>query len=134
MNAVDTNILLYARDPRDQNKQQIAADLIQSLSQPVLIWQVACEYVAASRKLQTANYGPDRAWFDVIRLSRLWPLQLPTSRVLKEAQSLNERHSLSVWDALLVAACLEAGVTTLYTEDLQDGLSVDRLKVVNPFL
>src|SRR5580704_14629226 len=45
MNAFDTNILLYARDPRDQIEQEIAFDLIQSLTDPVLLWQVACEYV-----------------------------------------------------------------------------------------
>ena len=41
--------------------------------------------------------------------------------------------SLSHWDSLLLAACLEAGVETLYSEDLQDGANYDSVRVVNPF-
>jgi len=42
------------------------------------------------------------------------------------------RFSLSHWDSIVVAACLEANVETLYTEDF--GYSdIDRLKIVNTF-
>jgi predicted nucleic acid-binding protein len=44
-----------------------------------------------------------------------------------------QRYSLSSWDALLVAACLEAGVTRLYTEDFDDSVKKEGLEVVNPF-
>jgi predicted nucleic acid-binding protein len=47
MRAVDTNILIYAHDPQGASKQQIAIDLIQSLTDGVLLWQVACEYLSA---------------------------------------------------------------------------------------
>jgi predicted nucleic acid-binding protein len=43
MNAVDTNILIYARDPRDPTKQALATALLSSLTDAVLLWQVACE-------------------------------------------------------------------------------------------
>jgi len=52
MNAVDTNILIYVNDPRDAIKQGIASSLIASMTDGVLLWQVACEYLAASRKLE----------------------------------------------------------------------------------
>lgn len=51
MNAVDTNILIYAHDTRYPVKLAIAEALIRTLTDGVLLWQVACEYVAASRKL-----------------------------------------------------------------------------------
>jgi predicted nucleic acid-binding protein len=42
------------------------------------------------------------------------------------------RFSLSHWDFMIIAACLESSVQTLYTEDL--GYStIDGLKIVNPF-
>jgi hypothetical protein len=50
MNAVDTNILLYVHDPRDPAKQAVAASLLQSLTDGVLLWQVACEYLATAQK------------------------------------------------------------------------------------
>jgi predicted nucleic acid-binding protein len=56
MNAVDTNVLLYVHDPRDATKQATAANLLQSLTDGVLLWQVTCEYLAASRKLVPFGY------------------------------------------------------------------------------
>lgn len=50
MNAVDTNVLLYAHDPRDPDKQATAAALLQSLTDGVLLWQVACEYLVVTNK------------------------------------------------------------------------------------
>jgi predicted nucleic acid-binding protein len=45
-----------------------------------------------------------------------------------------ERYRFSFSDALIVAAALESGCTTLFSEDLQDGQVIDRtLTVRNPF-
>jgi predicted nucleic acid-binding protein len=49
MNAVDTNILIYAHDTRYPAKLVIAETLIRTLMDGILLWQVACEYVAAVR-------------------------------------------------------------------------------------
>ena len=50
------------------------------------------------------------------------------------AFDLLRRYNLSVYDAVLIAAALEAGCVTFYSEDMQDGLVVDgRLTIVNPF-
>ncbi len=56
MNAVDTNILIYVNDPRDPVKRTIAVSLVSALTEGVLLWQVACEYLAASRKLEPLGY------------------------------------------------------------------------------
>lgn len=47
MNAVDTNVLIYVHDPRDREKQATADALVRSLIDGVLLWQVACEFIAA---------------------------------------------------------------------------------------
>jgi predicted nucleic acid-binding protein len=51
MIAVDTNVLIYACDQSEPRRQTIALDLIAATSNGVLLWQVACEFLAASRKL-----------------------------------------------------------------------------------
>jgi predicted nucleic acid-binding protein len=56
MNAVDTNVLIYVNDSRYPSEQAIAASLVANLTEGVLIWQVACEYLAASRKLEPFGY------------------------------------------------------------------------------
>ena len=132
MNAVDTNILIYINDPRDPAKQAIAASLVSSLTDGVLIWQVACEYLAASRKLEPLGYNRVQAYQDIRDLQQVWYTVLPTWAVIDRAEDLMNRFSLSHWDSMVVAACLEANVATLYTEDF--GYSdIDGLKIVNPF-
>jgi predicted nucleic acid-binding protein len=56
MIALDTNILIYACDKADLKRQQVALDLISSANDGVLLWQVACEFVAASRKLSVGAW------------------------------------------------------------------------------
>jgi predicted nucleic acid-binding protein len=51
MIALDTNVLIYACDKSDPARQQIALDLVANTTDGVILWQVACEFVAASRKL-----------------------------------------------------------------------------------
>lgn len=48
---------------------------------------------------------------------------------------LSERYQLSFYDASIISAALLAGCETLWSEDMQHGLTVDgRLTVRNPFL
>ena len=133
MNAVDTNILIYAHDTRYPDKLVIAESLIRTLTDGVLLWQVACEYVAASRKLAVLGFSPDKAWQDVYKLQKLWNTQLPTWEGLRRAEGLMNRYSLSSWDALIIAACLESGVTRLYSEDFDVSAQAEGLEIVNPF-
>ncbi|HLP87251.1 MAG TPA: PIN domain-containing protein [Nostocaceae cyanobacterium] len=132
MNAVDTNILIYINDPRDPVKQAIATSLVSNLTDCALLWQVACEYLAASRKLEPLGYSSAQAYQYIRDLQQVWYTVLPTWNVLDRAENLMNRFSLSHWDSMIVAACLEANVHTLYTEDF--GYSnIDGLNIVNPF-
>ena len=132
MNAVDTNILIYVNDPRDRVKQEIAISLISALVKGVLLWQVACEYLAASRKLESLGYNRVQAYQYVRDLQQVWDTALPTQSVLDRAENLMNRFSLSHWDAMIVAACLEAKVERLFTEDF-GYLNIDGLEIINPF-
>jgi predicted nucleic acid-binding protein len=133
MNAVDTNILIYAHDPRDPAKQAIADDLIEALIDGALLWQVACEYIAASRKLEPFGYSHEKAWREISRLQRLWTTKLPSWPVMIKAEELFNRYSLSFWDAMLIAACVVGGVTCLYSEDFDGYANIDGLSLINPF-
>ncbi len=134
MNAVDTNVLIYVHDDRDPAKKFAARELVDSLQNGVLLWQVACEYLAATRKLAPQGYTLDDGKQDIDDLRQFWQTALPTWAVFDQSHDVMKRYSLSNWDALLVAACLDAGVQTLYTEDLGAPRSIDGLEIVNPFL
>jgi len=137
MNAVDTNILLYSVDLEVPDKQAVAGELLVQLSSSadaILMWQVATEFLSNLRRWQhadriTASDVDD--YFDAVY--QVFPLALPTRSVLDRSLDLFARYSLSHWDSLLVAACLESGVTKLYSEDMGHNSDYDGLTVVNPF-
>lgn len=133
MNAVDTNVLIYVHDRRSPAKQAIAESLVQSLPDAVLLWQVACEYIAASRKLENLGYSREQAWHYLRELQMLWTTKLPSWDVMDRAEALSQKYSLSFWDALLIAACLEGGVTRLYSEDFDASAQSEGLEIINPF-
>ncbi len=138
MNAVDTNVLVYFLDANEPAKQAKAQDLYSRLSQPpvntVLLWQVAGEWLNRLRKWEAAKRISDADVESYLRdLLAVFPLVVPSSQALGQYFGLFNRYSLSHWDAMLLAACKEAGVTTLYSEDLQAGASYDGVTVVNPF-
>jgi len=49
------------------------------------------------------------------------------------SMAASQRHQLSIWDALILQAALDAGCDTLLSEDLQTGQRFGTLEVVNPF-
>ena len=133
MNAVDTNVLIYARDPRDAAKQATATSLISAMTDGVLLWQVACEYVAASRKLEKFGYDQTQAIADLADMRGAWRTALPQWENFDRAERLLRKYRLSFWDAMIVSACLEGGVTRLYSEDFDDSARAEGLEVINPF-
>jgi predicted nucleic acid-binding protein len=133
MNAVDTNVLIYAHDPRDPKKQATAISLIESLADVALLWQVACEYVSASKKLESFGYSRADAWKDILELRLVWDAVLPSWEVADRAQQLLDRYGLSYWDAMIVAACLEAGVTRMFSEDSLGCDNIEGLEIIDPF-
>jgi predicted nucleic acid-binding protein len=134
MDAVDTNILIYAHDPRDPRKQKIAAALIPSIQDGALLWQVACEYIANSRKLASWGVNLANACQNIRDLQRVWTTVLPDWGMLAETERLLGAHSLQVWDAFLIAACRSAGITKLYSEDFGDPpKGIAGVTIINPF-
>ncbi len=133
MIALDTNLLIYACDRADPHRQSRAIELISSAIEGVLLWQVACEFVAASRKLGAQGFTPTNAWQRLSDYLALFPLILPAPGVLERARVLHTQDGWSFWDAMIVAACLECGVTRLYSEDLPGRPVPGPLEIINPF-
>jgi predicted nucleic acid-binding protein len=61
------------------------------------------------------------------------PLVLPTDGNLARAKALHLTRGASLWDALIIAACVEAGVGTFHSEDLPGFDDVEGVRVINPF-
>ncbi|HEX2339698.1 MAG TPA: PIN domain-containing protein [Vicinamibacterales bacterium] len=133
MIAVDTNVLIYACDQADAKRQKVALDLITNAQDGVLLWQVGCEFISASRKLHKQGFTSTHAWNRLAEFRDLLPLVLPTDGILARAKELHLVRKASLWDALILAACVEAGVDTFYSEDLPGFDDFEGVRVVNPF-
>jgi predicted nucleic acid-binding protein len=49
------------------------------------------------------------------------------------ALRIAQRYGFHIYDSLIVAAAIEAGCTTLYSEDMQHNQTIGSLTVRNPF-
>jgi len=139
MNAADTNVYVYALDADEPAKQAKALalfdQLIQERTDTVLIWQVAAEFLNQLRKWESkGRLAPAAVDAAFQRFRPMFALRTPTEVVFQISSDLRSRFSLSHWDSMLLAACKEAGVTTLYSEDLDAATDYDGLRVVNPFV
>lgn len=138
MNAVDTNVFVYALDVDEPVKQAKAQNLFQLLvsksGATVMMWQVASELLSNLRKRESAGRITSAEVDSHFRnFLAMFPLATPRAQVFSIYFDLRKRFSLSHWDTLLLAACKEAGVTTLYSEDMDAGTDYDGLAIVNPF-
>ncbi len=135
MNAVDTNILIYSIDAADEKKRRRSLELIESLplGETIIRWQVACEVAAVIRSM--SNTGRFKGNFEeaVSSLRACFPIVVPAISSLDRSLRIQRDDQVSPWDALLIAACADAGVTQLYTEDLQSKRVIDGVQIVNPF-
>lgn len=138
MIAIDTNVLIYAIDLEDLTKHDQANALLDGLAtvdeECVCPWQVACELLAFLRRQQSLLLMSRETVVEVIgRVLNTYPLTCPSPATFASAVDLHQRYSLSHWDSLLLAACVDAGVDTLYSEDMSDGMTYDSVTVINPF-
>jgi predicted nucleic acid-binding protein len=137
MNAIDTNIFLYSVDRHEPAKQLKAQQLLQQLrstAQPAfLLWQVQGELVRQLRRWRDQGKLTHAEFVQHVQALRsLFPLLLPTAPVLDRALDLADRFSISHWDSMLLGAFKEAGITTLYTEDMGAPTIIDGIQLINP--
>jgi predicted nucleic acid-binding protein len=134
---VDTNIWLYAlvepQSAPDSEKHRRAATFIRGLTRPVVSSQVVRE-LCRNLVRKSAMTEPD-----LQRLIRDWYPSCDVHASNEEqhllASRLRESTGFSFWDSLIVASALDAGCSTLYSEDMQHGQVIDgRLTVLNPLL
>lgn len=138
MNAIDTNVLVYFIDADEPVKRLQATELLERLgeegTETVLPWQVAGEFLSCLRRWENeGRIKRDDTLQHMNQLESTFPLIIPAQSILRVSLDLSSRYSLSHWDSMLLAACIEAGVDTLYTEDLDAGTTYGSVRIENPF-
>lgn len=131
---VDTNILVYAHDVDADEKHRKAKQLVMDLwhrdTVPVISIQVLQElYINLCRQKISGKICKD-----IISDYLEWTVIENSAMLLLEGIRIRERYKLSLWDALIIAAALQSGCETLYSEDLNDGQTFDTVTIRNPLL
>lgn len=126
----DTNVLIYAVAKNDTRASKAEA-LLESGG--IVSVQSLNESVSVARRKLDMSWAEVRDFLDIIRTfcPKPVPISLDTHNA---AVAIAEKYGYGIYDALIVAAALEAGCKTLYSEDLQHGQIINRqLTVRNPF-
>ena len=125
----DTNVLIYlASDNKpkaDRAEQLIVAGGIISV-------QVLNEIANVARRKLHLSWIETKTFLTTIRaLLTVFPVSIETHDA---GIALAQRLGLSIYDAMIVAAAMEADCTTLWSEDMHHGLLIDkRMRIANPF-
>lgn len=128
--AVDTNVLVHLYDDEAAPARQIAEQLVSE--RPVISQQIISEYLNVTRRILSLPKAEILARCNaVFARCEIAPV---THATLADAARLVNRYDFQLFDALIVAAALEAGCTTLYSADFQHQQLIDgRLRLLNPF-
>jgi len=128
--ALDTNILVYGHSG-DSRKKQIGRTLMNDV--PVISSQVISEYLnVMQRVFKKEKNELIQTTALLLRNCIIKPVAISTVEL---AARLIKRYDFQLFDGLIVASALEAGCDVLYSEDMQNGLIVEKyLTITNPYL
>jgi predicted nucleic acid-binding protein len=135
MRFLDSNILLYSisTDRDEAAKRDIAAGLLAQRDNALSVQVLQEFYVQATRATR-----PDALPHDIaVGLIRTWlrfPVQDITLPVMSAALDIKASFGLSYWDAAIVAAALALGCGELVSEDMAHGVTIEGMRIANPFV
>lgn len=142
---LDTNTLIYilegralaegaqltAAESEANRKGDVTLRLLENdgLTLGIQVFNELCS-VALRRKF---DWNKTREMLNTLEAlcQQVLPLTLATH---KRALFLHQKYRFGFYDALMLAAALEAGCSTFYSEDMQDGQIVEqKMAIKNPF-
>ena len=126
---LDSNVLVYAftSDPRATRAQELLERGC------ILGVQGLNEFTNVARRRLGMTWGEVREALAAIRIicRTILPINIDTHT---GALRIAERYGYGIFDALMIASALSANCGVLWSEDMQDGIIVDRrLRIANPF-
>lgn len=133
---VDANVLVYAYDASAGTKHAVAQRLLARLwdtGTGCLSVQVLQEFfVTVTRKVAEPLTSDEAA--DRLRELCAWKVFTPGADDVLQAIALHDRSRVNFWDAMVIHAASELGCDVLWTEDLNDGQSIQGVRIRDPFL
>ncbi len=133
---VDTNVLVYAHDRVEFDKQGHAIDTLKRLQvtgSGRLSTQCLAEFFSVVTRGSAPKLTINEATQQVEQLARAWPVFDVTPQIVLEAIRGVREHQFSFWDAQIWAVARLNQVPVVFSEDFNPGAVIEGVRFVNPF-
>jgi predicted nucleic acid-binding protein len=131
--SLDSNVLVYAADRRAGARHERALAILDRAPRRdcILTLQALAEFFHATTRKGMVPKA------DAAAQVRDWSVEFPVAAAdvdaLRAALGLAMDGRFGFWDALLLATAERHGCAVMLSEDMQDGMRLNRLIVCNPF-
>ncbi|MBV8089907.1 MAG: PIN domain-containing protein [Alphaproteobacteria bacterium] len=93
--------------------------------------QSLCEFFSVVTRKSRIEIGAAAAFVNGWRSVML--VEAATAADLGESMRAVAAYGIAFWDAMLWATARRAGVRVLFSEDFQDGQTIESVRILNPF-
>ena len=135
---IDTNILGYVFDSREQEKRQIFHDLLAKCWKGEIQYAVSVQNLAEFAVIVTgkvANPVPSETvlvFIHTITAYDGWIKIGYSGKTIKEAIKIQSLHKIHFWGALIIATMKERGLSQVHSEN-RHLARVPSITVINPY-
>lgn len=133
---VDTNVLVYAHDRGEPEKQARAIEVLARLEDNHngrLSVQMLAEFFSVTTRSQPPKLIVSQAAQQVERFVQGWPVLPLTPQIILEAVRGVRIHQLAYWDAQIWATARLNQIPVVFGEDFNIGSTLEGVRFVNPF-
>ena len=132
---LDTNILVYAYDKHEPEKQIKAQDILKTAikeDSAILSAQILVEFfVVVTRRIkEPLSINDAEKIIDILTVLQVAEID---RSLVKMAIGTQRDYGISYWDSLVVATAEREGCKKVLSEDLNDGQIYNGVLIENPF-
>ena len=131
---LDTNVIVYAYDTTNLEKQQVARNLLKSAvaGKSVISTQVLAEFAVALLHKISPRASADAVMEGLDALANI-RLVVPDAGLVRRAVEARVSYGIHFYDGMIVAAAERAGCKRIWSENLNAGQEYFGVVVENPF-
>ena len=137
---IDTNVLIYAMDPSDEFKHEIANEIFESMYSGTELIALSTQTLSETfnvfrmAKMAKVEFNFEDVFLilsDIVQTSEIPKLLVNPGTALLAAR-ICQKSGAGYYDCLIAATMKEHGITKIYTED-EAFRKIEGITVVNPF-
>ena len=130
---VDTNILVYAQNNAEREKQVACRKVLEALIHTNLL-VISTQVIQEFYNVATQKLGLDKLFVkNTIEMFGVYETVTIPPPIIFQAIDIHILNQLSFWDSLILSAAKSANCSMVLTEDMNDGQVINGIKIQSPF-